>query len=420
MFDGRLALVPPAVDETLAQLPAKRGVALLLTESGKPLLLLPAADLRARVTGRLKNPDEQERRRLPDLQAVTREIRWCLAHSHFESDLRFLQIARKLWPDTYTEMLAWKPAWFLRVDLRSEYPHFSRTQEVPSEETKQQNMAETAMPHAGETPVPHAAETAMPHAAGAPARRLHCFGPFVSGGAAQKFMEVLADAFDLCRDVRCLRQSPHGRRCSYGQMGKCLCPCDGSIGPADYARVVAEAAEFAAGARPPGAASASRPFVEKLQRQMRQAAAQLQFERASALKAKLQRLADLEGPDYAYVAPVEEFRFLLIQRGAGRRKLSSFVAGRASIRPAGLVEYPPKLEQLQKLVGQALAGEPKGAAPADRWAMGLVAHYLFAGPRRRGLILSVRAGLTAERVAQEIERSGEALGVKRSPKAGPP
>ena len=48
--------------------------------------------------------------------------------------------------------------------------------------------------------------------------------------------------------------------------------------------------------------------------------------------------------------------------------------------------------------------------------MGLVAHYLFAGERRRGVILPIRAGLTAERVAAEIEKSAETLGLKKAPK----
>ena len=96
MFDGEVELSPPAIDEALVKLPARRGLALLLADGQRPVLLLPAADLRARVAGRLKNPDEQERRRLPDLAAITRKVLWRLAHSHFECDCRFLEISRKL------------------------------------------------------------------------------------------------------------------------------------------------------------------------------------------------------------------------------------------------------------------------------------------------------------------------------------
>ena len=52
--------------------------------------------------------------------------------------------------------------------------------------------------------------------------------------------------------------------------------------------------------------------------------------------------------------------------------------------------------------------------------MGLVAHYLFASPRRRGVILPLREGLTPEGVLKAIQESGEALGLKRPPAETPP
>ena len=461
LFDGQLGLSPAPLDEALGKLPARRGLALLVAEGERPVLLLPAADLRARVAGRLKNPDEQERRRMPDLAAITRKVLWRLAGSHFECDLRFLEISRKLWPDSYAELLAWRPAWFIGVDLRADYPHFARTQEVlrrgegvspsriagilPASVSSASSVPSSSSSSSSSQSSVLPSDPVADCTGGTPMLRQRFFGPFPSGLAAQRFIEALADGFLLCRDARCLRQAPHGRRCSYGQMGKCLCACDGSISSADYRAVVARAADFVAGDR--------RPAIAALQQEMRQAAADLQFERAAALKARLARMGDLNGPDFAYVAPAEEFRFLLVQRGPKRRKLAAFLADTASIRSAGEVDYPPKAEQLQKLVGRAclpdkhvhdlpgkqrrasmpalLGGEPAVASPsdathgtlkpprfADKWAMGLVAHYLFAGPRRRGLILPVRADLTAEALAQEIEKSAESLGIKK-PAAGP-
>jgi len=261
------------------------------------------------------------------------------------------------------------------------------------------------------------------------------FGPFPSGLAAQRYLDALADAFRLCRDVRCLRQAPNGRRCSYGQMNKCLCACDGTTSSADYRAVVVRAAEFVAGDR---AAT-----LDQFQREMKQAAGELQFERASLLKGRLARLAELEAQDYAFVAPAEEFRFLLVQRGEGRRKLNAFVAGAGAIRSAGTIDFPIKKEQIEKLAERANsrgegreagaaarmlpledsrkhgtpgAGSRGGNPSPDKWAMGLVAHYLFAAPRRRGLILSLRAGLAAEALEKEIAAFAKSLVMKRSAK----
>ncbi len=264
---------------------------------------------------------------------------------------------------------------------------------------------------------------------------LFSFGPFPSGLAAQRYLDALADAFRLCRDVRCLRQAPNGRRCSYGQMGKCLCACDGTTSSDDYRAAVARAAEFVAGDRA--------AVIDQLQQEMKRAAGELQFERASLLKGRLARLAELEAEDYAFVAPRKEFRFLLVQRGEGRRTLSVFLANAAGIRPAGTINYPVKKEQIAELAGRALAvdapvgkrpqgppgegvrpGPPLSApcsscAPPDPWAMGLVAHYLFAAPRRRGLILSLRAGLAPDVLEKEIDAFVKSLAIRKDSKPSP-
>jgi hypothetical protein len=375
MFDGRLVFALGASDEALAAIPARRGLALLAGEDGRPILLLPAANLRARVTGRLKSPSPDERRRMPDLQAVTRSVQWRLAHSHFETDLRFLQIASEIWPGEFQTLLAWRPAWFLRVDLGLEYPYFARTQDVSSSSARAE--------------------------ASPAARKL--FGPFPSGAKARQFEAALNDAFELCRDTRCLRQSPRGRRCSYGQMGKCLCPCDGTIPAEGYRRAVAEAADFVAGAKS--------GVLGRLQAEMKEAAGRLDFERAAAIKARLARLASLEGADYAHVAPIEDFRFLLIQGGPSRRRLSAFLADCSAVRDAGHIDLPAKAGQLGELSRLAAGDGGVRDRRADKWIVGLVSHYLFAGSRKRGLILRLAEGLSPDELSRQIEQAGEAAGL---------
>ena len=365
-FDGHLDISPPVTDEHLAKLPARRGVALLLAESDHPITLLPAADIRSRVSARMRNPEEDPRQKMPDLRGITRRVEWKLTGGHFETDLCFLELARELWPDGYPKMLAFKKAAFVHVNPAEEFPRFVRTDDV-----------------FGQTGP--------------------CLGPFPSGRAADRFVEAVQEAFDLCRDYRCLRQSPRGVRCSYGQMGRCLCPCDGSLAMDAYRKAVAEAADYVAGSRS--------PLRDALTSQMKQAAAGLQFEKAATLKARLERLSAIDHEDFRHVAPVEEFRFLLVQPGVSARKMHVFAASGGQIVQLPNLDYPLSDGPLQVAL-ETLSHAPTTPLPRDGaalWRMALVSHYLYCSPERSGLVLRYRPDLTARSLAEMIEDQAVAL-----------
>ena len=238
-------------------------------------------------------------------------------------------------------------------------------------------------------------------------------GPFETARSAEKFIEIVQDAFDLCRDIQCLRRSPSAPRCAYGQMGRCLSPCDGTIGMDDYRRQVARAADFAAGLR------AER--VEQLKDLMQSAARELKFEQASALKARLERLAELDAPTYRHVSTGEEFRFLMIQPSGSRRRAKVFLADRGAVEMAEPLEYPLDAKKVQRRIDRmgrflAAAGS-RTPDEAYRWRMGLVARSLFAGPSQGGLLIRWRRDLSAEEVGRAIAAAAGELGLSKKPRA---
>jgi len=361
-FEGALDVSPPLEDQQLRHVPAKRGLLLLLAEGDHPLILLSSADIRGRLRSRLQTPaDDQTRSRRADLRQVTRKVLWRLAYSHFETDLWYLQFARSIWPEGFVRLLPWRAGHFVHVDPAGAAPHFARTSEIK--------------------PSPGS-----------------CLGPFRDGRSAARFIETIEDAFDLCRDVARLRQSPHAQPCAYRQMGRCCGVCEGAVSMEEYRALVARAADFARGDRA--------EYRSQLEAAMKQAAGELRFEQAAAAKAKLAALAELEGPAYRHVAEAERFQFLIFQRGPIAKKLKAFLADRGLI-----IEGPTIAQQTQKddleltvaLTGDVLSA-PNLAGRYDKWRTALLARYLYSAPQRSGLTLRWQAGLTADRLAEEIER----------------
>ena len=374
MFDGQIDLPPPfgqadgADALQLAAVPAKRGIAALLADGDKPLILLPAADMRSRLRNRLSPPQAQQGKptRLADLRSVARKVLWKLTASHFETDLAYFDISRAIWPKTYHTLLSWSAAWFVHVDAAGRFPHFVRTREVMA----------------------------------APGRY---FGPFIAPRNAEAFIGGLQDAFELCRDLPCLRQAPNAQPCAYAQMGRCLCPCDGSISMDDYRVVIAAAADFAAGKRV--------DYRQRLGAQMREAAGELQFERAASFKARIARLDVLDAPACSLVKPVERFRFIIVQNAGKVGKAAVFLAGAGRIVPTGPLDFPPSARQMRTVLDQmrTLCAEPCDVGRAERLRMGLVARYLFSSEQRRGLILRWREDMPPEQLSIAIEESASVL-----------
>lgn len=371
MFDAHLEVAPPLSDEQLLQVPAKRGVLALLAADGKPILLLTAADIRARLRSRLAEVEEGQRKKTADLRGITRTITWKLSAGHFETDLNYFELARAIWPQTYAELLAWRKPVFVHVDPQEPYPHFSRSREVF-------------------------------------ARAGQYVGPFESAPSADKFIQALEDAFDLCRDLACLRQSPNGPPCSYLQMGRCLGPCCGKVSMEEYRQIVARAASFATGQRA--------DFRAEMERQMKQAAGALAFERAGGLKTRLERLGEFDREPYRFVSPAEAFCYVIIGPRS-RKVLSAFLVHGARVANWGGLDYPLQESQISALLAAAAGAQAQPATDdADRLRMGLVSQYLFCGGDKRGLILPIHAELTAESLTAAIESMAAPLGVAKPAK----
>ncbi len=368
LFEHRVDFAEPPTPETLDDLPPRRGLALLLGDDDVPIQLLPAADMRARVRNRIREDDADGPSRRVNLRTILRAVRYRLTHSPFETDLFYLRAVAALWPKTWPKLVAWKPPWFVHVEPGAAAPHFARTREVLADEGRY-------------------------------------FGPFPDGKSADAFIAALQDGLDLCRDIQCLRRAPHAQPCAYAQMGRCRKVCDGTAPLSEYRQVVAAAADFAAGDR--------ETIRAKLHERMQQAAAELAFERAAGLKKRLASLATLDEPVYAEVAPIGQFRFVMVQGGRGTRQARAFLIDRGVIDGPVVLDYPTRAEQLETVWERfaALRGPRARADRYQRYAMGLIGRAMYGSPRLRGLLLRAESVPDAPALGSAIDAARDVLGL---------
>ncbi|WP_306249614.1 excinuclease ABC subunit UvrC [Parvularcula sp. IMCC14364] len=121
---------------------------------------------------------------------------------------------------------------------------------------------------------------------GAQKRTGHYFGPFASAGAVNRTINTLQKAFLLrtCTDSFYENRS---RPCLLHQIKRCAAPCVGLVTDDEYGALVAEATDFLRG-------NNSR-IQSELSREMEQAAAELDFEKAAGLRDRIRALTFVQG-----------------------------------------------------------------------------------------------------------------------------
>ena len=365
LFDAGVAVAPPLTAEQLLEIPAKRGVFLLSGPAGEPILLATAADIRSRVRHRLAEAEGPAGKRA-DLRQIAAGVWWKLADSHFEMEWQYLRLARAIHPDTYPGLLGARQGWWVQVDPAEGVPAFRRTKAVYTR----------------------------------PGRYL---GPFGDKHSAQRFIDILIDAFDLCRNEQILRRAPRGAGCVYAQMGRCCGYCEAPGRMDEYRRLLERVSQYAAGEREPARG--------EIDAEMRRLAADKQYEQAAACKARLDRLNELDADVFQHVADAGEFQYLLIQRGPSRQKAKVFLMDRGAIRPAGALDYPLKDKQLRRTISsmRSFAAKDRPFDQSQREGAALAAHYLFVAAERRGLAVRFDSDLTVELLAARMESAADGL-----------
>ncbi|MCC7041899.1 MAG: excinuclease ABC subunit UvrC [Burkholderiales bacterium] len=124
---------------------------------------------------------------------------------------------------------------------------------------------------------------------GALDRKSRYFGPFPSASAVREGIATLQKVF-LLRTCENTVFANRSRPCMLHQIGRCTAPCVGRIGEAEYREDVEGAVLFLRGK--------GQEVLARLQAQMGEAAARLEFERAAHLRDKIARLQSLQARQF--------------------------------------------------------------------------------------------------------------------------
>src|SRR5690348_8326497 len=233
-----------ALPTDLESMPDRPAVFLLWAAEGAPYLARTAL-LRRRLK-RLLTARERLSAVL-NLSGVVERIEYWLTGSQLESTLLHLELAKRYFPDDVARVTRLKPPVFLRLMLDNPFPRTMLTTRL--------------------------------------GRGLF-YGPFASRAAAERFDAGVLDLFQLRRCEENLAPSPSHPGCIYGEMNRCLRPCQEAVSIDEYRGEASRVEQFLR----TGGVSLLEPASGARDR----ASAAMQFEEAERLHQRVERIREVQ------------------------------------------------------------------------------------------------------------------------------
>lgn len=228
----------------LESIPDAPAVFLLWASEGKPYLARTAL-LRRRLKRLISDRDRVSR--LLNLRGIAERIEYWPVGSRLESSLLHLELAQKHFPEDWERIARLRPPAFVRLTVENPFPRTMITTRLG---------------------------------------KGVFYGPFASRAAAERFDEGMLDLFQIRRCEENLTPSPGHPGCIYGEMARCLRPCQDAVTVEEYRSESARAEQFLRtnGASLRDAAEAARD----------RASADMQFEEAERMHQRVEKIAAVQ------------------------------------------------------------------------------------------------------------------------------
>jgi excinuclease ABC subunit C len=280
------------------------------------------ANLRRRLQRLLGAPAVEHSKKL-NLRDRVRRIEYTATGSDFESGFLLYRLLRSTFPKTYGNRLRLRFAPLVKLHLENEFPRASVT---------------TRLGRLG-------------------GRNVY-YGPFPSRTVAEKFASDSLDFFKMRRCIDDLHPDPQFPGCIYSEMKMCLAPCFKGCSDEEYHTEVSRVQAYLD--------TRGESLAREISVQRDAASANLQFENASALHARLDKLRPVMSQLPEVVHRIDHLAGVIVQRSASPESVNFFqiVAGRIS----GPVTFPiqsaehTKSQSMESRIQEILASFPETPA----------------------------------------------------------
>jgi excinuclease ABC subunit C len=268
MLAHQLPFDPSNPAPALAALPEEPGIfALFGADPKAEPYLAQTTNLRRRLKRFLDaKPTQTKRLRLTERVA---RIEYTAAGSDFESTLALYNATQQAFGERARKRLHLYAPYFLRMTVKNRYPRVYLTNTI----TKA------------------AAES--------------LYGPFPSRTAAERFCDEALNLFLLRRCYPDLDPDPAFPGCVYSEMKMCLAPCFKGCTDERYSEEAAKVEAFLA--------TRGRSLLDELAKEREAASAELDFEKAANIHAKIQKVEAVAALASEAVHPLAQLRAIIIQ-----------------------------------------------------------------------------------------------------------
>lgn len=275
----------------LLAVPATSGVFSVAFAAGQPYLG-KTGNLRRRLR-RLLLPRDGATTRLT-LRDIARDVRYRATGSRFEADLLLYRAARIHRPDDWRRYLKLRPPSFVKVLLQNRFPRTCLTHRLTRSEAL-------------------------------------FFGPFGTRKAAEQFQQAFLDLFLVRRCTEDLRPAPDHPGCIWGEMERCLRPCQAACDDGRYAQEVDRLTEFLR--------TGGESYLQEAQSARDRASEAMEFEAAAKHHGALAKARDALRLRDGLSRELGELNGVVLQRSAAPRAIEVTPVHRGTLQGGTRLEW---------------------------------------------------------------------------------
>ena len=370
MLSQRIEFLPERDAEIFAGLPVAPAVFLLQgRDAGSEPYVSKTANLRRRLIRLLATPEEQSRRL--NLRNRVAAIEYTLTGSDFESGFLLYRLLRRTFPTSYSRRLRLRFAPLVKMHMGNGYPRASIT---------------TRLGRLGKDSL--------------------YYGPFASRTAAEKFANDSLDFFKMRRCVEDLHPDPAFPGCIYSEMKMCLAPCFKGCTDEDYRAEVGRVQAYLD--------SRGQSLVRELEIQRELASANLEFENAAALHARLEKLRPVLSQLPEIARRIDQLVGVVVQTSAEVGHVTLYRFDRGNV--VGPIAFPVQLQaedasrsrSMESRLQDALSAmTPNSSQPALETMehLAILKRWYYRGSRRGEIFFADEHGrLPMRRIVRGISR----------------